>query len=611
MCGITGFIDYDGATTEQNLENASAHLQSRGGNGNGIIFEKHEKYTVGLANERLAIIDLSNKSLQPFTSPCGNYTLTFNGTIYNYIEIRQDLIKYGVIFNTLSDTEVLIESYIKWGLKMFEKLDGVFAFAILDRRKNQLVIARDAIGVKPLYIYKTNEFFAFSSAVGALFNYPLITKKINAEALKLYFRNGYFTGEATIFENIYSFKKGNATIIDLNSSHSYDTRITNLAAKPILNITLNETEIITTIEELITDSVLKRSIADTSVGVLLSSGYDSATVAAILQKNQAKCVKTFTLGFQNKNFDEAPAAKKIAAYLKTNHQEYYINNKQAAETVALLPEIFDQPMGDSGAIPLVFIAKNAAKDVKVLLGAEGGDELFGGYNAYRQAIKINAYANRIPGFLKPSIANLLGSKKEKIKEIFNATSLLNTYTTINSYFTYTEINTLLNVTHFANKQNNKTQNIKTLLAYDIDHYLPNDLLLKTDSSCMYFGVENRDALLKTNLVNYLKNLDEKWFIKDGISKYLLKKITHKYIPEKLMSKQKKGFSVPISLWLNTFLKPYVDEYLSHTELNKHNLFNPEVIFKIKNDFYVKGVATNAKKIWLLLQFQMWYNRWMN
>ncbi|RZK24204.1 MAG: asparagine synthase (glutamine-hydrolyzing) [Flavobacterium sp.] len=397
MCGITGFIDYQKLVSETDLTNASSAIRHRGGSGNGHIFEKHEKYNLGLANERLATIDISSDGKQPFTSLCGNYTITFNGTIYNYLELRASLIKYGVTFKTLSDTEVLLECYKKWGQQLFDKIDGAFAFAIVDRKEKQLFLARDTMGVKPLYFYKDKNLFAFSSELKGILQYP-IDKNTNLNALEKYLRHGYFLGDDTIFLNVFNFKKQHYFIIDLNSGNHLERKFEN-HPKGIIDMPNDEEQIIVKLNELVTESILKRNVADVNVGVMLSGGYDSATVAAVLQKNQAKKLKTFTLGFEDKTLNEAPHAKMIANFLNTNHTEYYIDNAGAIETLESLPYIFDEPMGDSGAIPLAFLVKKIAdQEVKVLLGAEGGDELFAGYSSYKQAIFLHKKSAELPGF---------------------------------------------------------------------------------------------------------------------------------------------------------------------------------------------------------------------
>lgn len=615
MCGITGFIDHTHVLNEQDLKTASSVLQHRGGNGNGFIFDQKEHYTLGIANERLATIDLNTKAQQPLTSTCGKYSISFNGSIYNYLELRETLIKYGVIFSTLSDTEVIIESYKKWGYGAFEKLDGSFAFVILDRKLNQLLIAKDEIGAKPLYYYKTKGFYAFASEIRALLTYPNIEKKVNKNAISTYFKYGYFLGEETIYQDIYKCKKGYLTVVDIHSGNNYDTPLKRKKTYPEVKVDPNETEgqVLDKIEEFLTESILKRNVADVPGGVLLSGGYDNATVAAILQKNQSRRIKTFTVGFEGEKFDQAPQARKIAEHLKTNHHEFYLDKKEAYDILLDLPNVFDEPIGDSGAIPLLFIAKKVNKDVKMLLGAEGGDELFGGYRTYGRAIKFDAIEqSKAPKFLKDLLIKILKKSSEKTKAVIDAEGLLHKYIEINACFTDGQISRLVNDEQkTTQKITHEAHTIKDLLIYDLHNYLPNDLLFKSDRCFMHFNVDNRDALLNMELINYLSTLNPEWFIKDGEQKYLLKKITNKYIPAHLMDEPKKGFAIPLASWLKTSFKPFVNLYLSKDKLAVHNLLNTQEVLKIKASFNRNPTAYNAQKVWLILQFQLWYFKWMN
>lgn len=607
MCGITGFIDYQKSISEQDLLNASYSLRHRGGDGNGHIYEHHEKFNLGLANERLATIGPLNGT-QPFTSSCGNYIITFNGTIYNYLDLRASLIKNGITFSTLSDTEVLLECYKKWDSQLFDKIDGAFAFAILDRKKKQLFIARDTLGVKPLYFYKDKNFFAFSSELKAMFQYP-IEKKTNTNALEKYFRYGYFHGTETIFEDIHNFKKQHYFIIDLNSGNFLEDKFNNSCSK-LTALPNNEDEISERIHELLTESILRRNVADVNVGVMLSGGYDSATVAAILQKNQARKIKTFTLGFKDKKLNEAPDALAIAKHLKTNHTEFYIDDLAAIDALERTSEIFDEPMGDSGAIPLAVLIKNIAKEnIKVLLGAEGGDELFAGYPNYSRALFLNRKIKQIPDFIKPTILRFAKARKNKLAEIFNSKDLLSTYEIVSSLFPYKELSSLLNkdLTEKARYERGGNS-LKAILKYDQDNYLSNDLLLKSDRISMFYGIDNRDTLLSTNLIDYVNLVDDSMIIKNGLLKSQLKKITHQYIPQQLIDKPKKGFNIPIVNWLKTIYRPYVEHYLAPSQLAKHEIFNIQEVIQIKKRFYTYGQAADARKLWLILQFQMWYGK---
>ncbi|TKC06627.1 asparagine synthase (glutamine-hydrolyzing) [Pedobacter polaris] len=613
MCGITGFIDHNHSISETDLKNASATLTHLGDYGTGIIFDQKDHYTLGLANARQPTIDLSEKAAQPLTSNCGNYTITINGTIYNYLELRESLIKYGVIFSTLSDTEVVLECYKKWGNKAFELLDGSYSFALVDRKLSLLLIARDDLGAKPLYYIKQKGFYAYSSEIRALLALPPVHKSINKNAMSTFFRYGYFIEEETIYKDIYRFKKGNLTTIDLHSGNSYDSPLVKFKLKPDNNSTETEEQVLARIEELLTESILKRNVGKVPIAVLLSGGYDSSTVAAILQKNQSKRIKTYTIGFKDSKLDEASRAKNIAAYLKTNHKEFYLDKEKALTIVKNLSSIFDEPIGDSSAIPLAFIANEVRAEVKVLLGSEGGDEMFGGYRTYAKALKLNGLLNtNLPKIIKQTILGFLKYTQPQMKEAIEADSLLNKYLAINACFTTNQINVLLNSDYnFEKKPKKQASSIKDLLIYDLHHYLPNNILVRNDKCFRYYGVENRDALLKTDLIDYLSTLDPELFLKNGQQKYLLKKITYKYIPESLMHDPKKGFVIPLASWLKTSFKPLVETYLAPARLKEHNLLNVSEVQKIKAAFYSNSSTYNAQKVWLILQFQMWYEKWFS
>ncbi|RZL46500.1 MAG: asparagine synthase (glutamine-hydrolyzing) [Pedobacter sp.] len=613
MCGITGFIDHNHNISENGFKNAANALAHLDHTGIGIYFEEKDHFAIGLANKQTATIDLSQKATQPFTSNCSNYTITVNGTIYNYLELRETLIKYGVIFYTLSDTEVIIECYKKWGNKAFEMLDGSYSFALIDRKLSLLLIARDDLGAKPLYYVKQKGFYAFATEIRALLTYHSIHKKINKVAMSNFFRYSYFIGDETIYEDIFKFKKGNLTTIDLHSGNSYDMPLIKFKLRPEITSTETEDKVVERIEELLTESILKRNVGEVPIGVLLSGGYDSSTVAAILQKNQSKRIRTYTLGYNEQKFDEGPNAKKIAEHLKTNHQEFYLDKMKAFSIVKKLPDIFDEPIGDSSAISLAFIAEELKGEVKVLLGSEGGDEMFGGYRTYAKALKIEALMQKsAPKFVKNTLMSLVKTLKPQMKEVIEANNLLDRYLAINACFSTKQIHDLLAGEHnFDYKQKSKASTIKELLIYDLHNYLPNSILSKNHKSFSYFGIENRDALLKTDILDYLSTLNPALFIKDGQQKYILKKITHQYIPEELMHRPQKGFAIPLASWLKTSLKPLVNMYFAPSKLKEHNLLNVKEVQKIKAAFYANSNMYNAQKIWLILQFQMWYERWIS
>ncbi|RZK39045.1 MAG: asparagine synthase (glutamine-hydrolyzing) [Pedobacter sp.] len=610
MCGIIGFVDNTHNITEKHLQDACATLKPSSEVENRIFFEANEWFSIGLANQLPSTIGSKGKINQPITSSCGLYTIILNGTLYNYVELREILIKYGVIFSTLTDSEVLLECYKKWGRRMFERLDGSLSFGIIDRDLKQCVVYRDFIGTKPLFYYKMKGMYAFGSEIKSILSLPSVEKKINSNAIATYFRFGYFAGTDTIYENIFQFEKGTITVIDLHSGNNYDEPIFINSSETLELPSEDETQVIERVEELLTESILKRNVADVPTGILLNSGYDSAVLAALLQKNQSKRIKTFTIGFESNKFDEAKKTKLIAQHLKTSHKDFYFTQKEAVDLFESLPSIFEEPIGDSAALAFLFMGKSVNNEVKVLLGAEGGDVLFGGYRAYLKAIKMHGLPSQVPSFLKSTFNQLLKYAPAKTQEVINADNLLNTYQNINACFTQQEIEKLLgHSNYFVARQKKGEKNLKDLMKYDLENYLPNGLLYRDEKCLMHCGIENREAFLKNDVVSYLSKLDEKWFLRDGKNKYLLKQITHKYLPELLVDNTKRGFTIPLPLWLKTCLKPFVETYLSTEKLNAHGILKVSEVMKIKSAFYLNGSIKNAKKIWLLVQFQMWYEKW--
>lgn len=604
MCGITGFVDTAHIVDGDNLKKVLASLAHPDKNHTDFVFEQKEHFKAGLAS-----LPSLHPNSQMFNSTDGLYSICLNGSIYNYLSLRETLIKYGVIFNTLTDTEVLLAAYIKWGHKLFDKIEGAYAFAILDRKLNQLLLARDVIGSKSLFYYQSTGFYAFSSEIRTLFCYPNITKEINPNALTTYFRSGYFAGDETIYQQIFAFKKGTITVIDLNSGNSYDAPI--LFAKKT-NETTESEKVIERVEELLTESILKREVPELVSGVWLNSCYDSSILAAILQKNQSKRIKTFTLDFENQRSNETIKANKIAEHLKTNHKSFHFSQKDAIQLLENMPDIFEVPMGDSNILSFLFMGQNIQDEVKILLTTESSDVLFGGYHSYLMALKLDAFTKHIPPYLKGLANTMMKFTSSKTQEVLKGKQLLQKYQALNTCFTQAEIEKLIiNPQSHPFKEHRGDINLKTLLNDDLENYLPNNLLYKADKGLMYYGIDHRDAFLKTELIEYLSELDETWFIKGWQSKYILRKIANKHLPESYINARSEDHHIPLSSWLKTCFRPYIESYLTTEQLNKHQLLNIDEVLAIKKAFYHSGSLNLAKKVWLLLQFQMWYQRWID
>ena len=400
MCGITGFCDFNKSIKKEFLENATSVLKHRGpDDSNSEVYETGNA-TIGFGHRRLSILDLSACGRQPMHSDDENISIILNGEIYNFKEIKKELQNEGHLFHSASDTEVIIKSYQQWGIDAVHKFIGMFAFVLFDKNKNVLYCFRDRAGVKPFYYYKNNDCVLFASELKAFHEYPLFKKEINEEAVSLFFKYAYIRAPHTIFKNAFKLQAGHYLEIDISKKEVKEIKyydVINFYNKPKLKI--SEEEAIEETERLMKSAFQYRLVSDVTVGVFLSGGYDSSAVAAILQKNNQQKIKTFTIGFHENNFNEAPYAKKIANYLGTDHHEFYCTEKEAQNIIPQLADIFDEPFGDSSAIPTTLVSRFAAKQVSVALSADGGDEIFAGYNRYRQLSLIYELKNKLPDFL--------------------------------------------------------------------------------------------------------------------------------------------------------------------------------------------------------------------
>ncbi|HEX7367549.1 MAG TPA: asparagine synthase (glutamine-hydrolyzing) [Pelobium sp.] len=598
MCGITGFVDFEKEINLKNLKNAALQLSHRGPDDKGQFYIENEYANIGLASRRLSIIDLSSNGQQPMVSDCKNYILVFNGTIYNYKELRTKLSNLGYRFRSESDTEVLLACYKTWGNQTLSFINGVFAFCIYDKEKNLIIIARDNIGIKPLFYHYQNNIFSFSSEIKAIKNYGT-GNLVDKDSLAFFLKHGYFPNHSSIFKNIKKVSPGEFLELDISTQHLSKCKFWEIPEMELGKINPDEDKIVDTSHELVKHSVISRTVADTNFGILLSGGIDSATTAAIAQKYSATPINTFTIGFEEQRLDESANARKIAAHLKTNHSEHILTKKEALETIKNIGKIYDEPMGDSGAIALFAAVKFAKTKVKVLLSSEGGDELFGGYQSYIIAKKWYRLFNILPktkifNFIHPKISSLLSSK-----------SIIDFYNNINAYFTDEEIVSLITPTPLLIAETEVNGNsLNKMLFFDLNNYLPEDLLMKADRTCMYWGVENRDPLLDKNLVSYANQIPDKFKIKGNIKKYVLKEIAYKYIPKNLLNYPKKGFSIPVENWLKNDLKDFVLAELKDSSI--YGLLDKQQVNYILSQF-LKNKKGYYRKIWILLSLKLWAN----
>ena len=385
MCGITGFIDYTTDTSEDTLSKMNTELTHRGPDDHGKSYFLHDHFSVGLAHRRLSILDLSNKGKQPMQFE--SLVIVYNGEIYNFREIRSELISHNYTFVSDCDTEVILKAFHRWGIDCVKKFNGMFSFSLLDKKTNKLFIVRDRCGVKPCFYYKKNNLILFSSELKSFHKHPRFEKRINTNSLGLYLQYGYVPEPFTIFENTFKVKAGTYLQIDLLRNHITEEQYWNVSSfyeKPRLNI--DSLEASEELENLMQSSFDYRMVSDVPVGVFLSGGYDSSLVTALLQKESTKKLNTFTIGFNETNYNEANFANAVSKHLGTNHNEYYCSQQDVLNMLPGLCEIYDEPFADSSSIPTILVSKLAKESVSVSLSADGGDEIFGGYSKYTQCL---------------------------------------------------------------------------------------------------------------------------------------------------------------------------------------------------------------------------------
>jgi asparagine synthase (glutamine-hydrolysing) len=621
MCGITGFVDFSKKSTKKDIENMTCSLSHRGPDSSDHYFEETDLFSLGMGHQRLSIIDISQNGNQPMFFE--NLIIVYNGEIYNFKEIRTELIKYGYTFKTDSDTEVVIKSFHKWGYFCVNKFNGMFAFAIYNQYTKKLFLFRDRMGVKPLYYYYKNNIFLFGSELKTFHKIKNFTKKINIESLDMFFRFGYIMQPFTIFDNAFKLEAGYYIEFDLNSKKLTKNKYWDIYSlyKPDKNI-LDFSYYYRQLEEILISAFKYRTVSDVPLGVFLSGGIDSSLVASILARHSDSRLNTFTIAFEESEFNEGEYSKKIADHLGCKHKEFVCTQKDALSLLDKIPEYFDEPFGDSSSIPTMLLSKNTSAHVKVALSGDGGDELFFGYNKYFRILNLKKKLDYIPVFLNKSFIfsenNIKDNKlrrnyyllKNSIKYRKNSSKLLEYRS---SRFTCDELNKILIQSYKRAESNfdlyNRTIpfNLNMQLT-DMSTYLIDDILVKTDRASMAYSLETREPMLDHRIIEFAVNLPDKYKYNSCGGKFILKEILKKYIPEDLFNRPKMGFGIPVSKWMRNDLKEKLDYYLSHENIKKSSILDFNEVDIIKKNFY-SGNNTEFEKLWFILMFQTWHEKW--
>ncbi len=613
MCGISGFISSQ--YSKEDLEQMTNVLQHRGPDAGAAFFDEQSR--IGLGHRRLSIIDLTTNANQPYTSQCGGYKMVFNGEIYNYKEIIKELkFKHKFEPKTNSDTEVVLEAFATWGADFVNKLNGMFAIAIWDITKKELLLFRDRLGIKPLYYYQKDDCFAFASEIKALVS--LVEKEnltVNFDTITDLLHYGYATGNSSIYNEIRKVESGNYMqvangIIVKNNSF---WKIEDIVQKELFS---NEDQVVKELDHKISNAVAQRMLADVPLGTFLSGGIDSSLITATAQKLSNSPINTFSIGFKDQKQDESKYAKEIAKTLKTNHNELILSEQDAIAEVDKLFDVFDEPFGDSSAIPTLLVCQMAKKQITVALSGDGGDELFLGYGMYNWAERLSnslLYTLRKP--ISKSL-NILGNKKYKRGAlVLNAPSKQHLKSHIFSQeqylFSKREIEQLLINPNKGNLILEEFDLSRTLnpmegqAFFDLKNYLKDDLLVKVDRSSMFHSLEVRVPLLDHNVVSYAMNIAPQLKYKNGESKYILKQVLYQYLPKALFDRPKKGFSVPLSKWLKTDLKYLIDTFLSKTRVENAGIVRFEIVNSLIQR-YLKGEDYLYNRLWMLIQIHRFF-----
>ena len=634
MCGITGFIDFNNTSSLEILKGCTDVMFHRGPDGNGYEFLQQEDYQVGLGHRRLSIIDLSDAGRQPMWYK--NYCIVFNGEIYNFAEIKNELENRGHQFVSHSDTEVILHAWEEWKVNMVHRCIGMFAFAIYDRYEQELYCFRDRPGVKPFYYSWSEGLFLFGSELKALMHHPRFKKNINIDAVAAFLQLGYVPSPHSIFHDTYKLMPGHFLKVDFKTRdistqqywNVYDTYNQNA-------IDISYGEAVTETEKLLLNSFQYRMVSDVPVGVFLSGGYDSTCVTALLQKNNTEKIKTFTIGVEHAGINEAPYAKEIAAHLGTQHTEHYCTEKEALEIVPMLPFFYDEPFADSSAIPTTLVSKIAREQVTVALSADGGDEVFAGYNRYDYVSKYGKVLKRLPAPIRKTVAGIMEyvpaksvpvlskqylfkSRYQKIKSLLKNPSEENLMLQLTKVMEDEEVSTLFKNSVSTVKTALQSKELKEefysplafMMAIDYQTYLPDDILQKVDRATMTVSLEGREPFLDHRIIEWAAKLPMNYKYNNGNKKHIIKEIVHKYVGKELMDRPKTGFGIPIADWLNKDLKPFVETFLNKDFIMKQQLFHYDEIDRIINSFY-NGKTERAETVWYLLMFQMWYDKWIN
>lgn len=624
MCGINGAVlkKYTAHTVEDFhliLSQMNNQIIHRGPDDEGYFYNHDDNHSIGMAMRRLAIIDIESGQ-QPMFSEDRSVAIVYNGEIYNYLELKHKLTQQGQVFHTTSDTEVILKLYEQEGIEGVNKLDGMFAFSLYDHRIGKLFIARDFFGEKPLYYSLTEEGFYWSSELKSIMKVNKHKPVISRVGLNLYFQLTYIPAPYTIYEKIYKLDPNHLLILDCNSL-TYSVNSIQQNFKEYNIGSKKDAKKVT--HDLVTKSVITRSVSDVPVGTFLSGGVDSSIVTMALAKQNSARIDTFSIGFEKKSFDETEKSRTVAKLINSRHHEFIVREKDMAGRLSDIILNFDEPFADSSALASYLVSENTRKHVKVALTGDGGDEIFGGYNKYLMGMLNQKYttifSESIHIKLKNSLLNLLREKEDSRGIKFKLRRLLNAidyrgdfyYNIISLGFSADEIKMILTEENYVAdtlqyyKKEKNASSLTDFRKIDLQLSLEGDLNVKVDRTSMLASLECRAPFLNKELWNFSNQLPESYLIKGLDKKHILKEAFKEYFPKKFLDQPKKGFAVPVGDWLRSELRAELELYSEERFLQKQNIFNINEIKQLVNN-HLMGKIDNTFRLWTFYCFQKWY-----
>jgi asparagine synthase (glutamine-hydrolysing) len=626
MCGIAGSFSLNGFFSEADIAKASKMIAHRGPDGSGIYADEK----VVLAHRRLSIIDLDARASQPMLSHNKRYVMSYNGEVYNYIELREQLQRNFsgtplAEFKTTSDSEVILKLFEAYGVGFVTHLNGMFAIAIYDTLEQKLFLFRDRFGIKPLFYYvDDNGSFCFASELKALLAISKISKEVNHQAILYFLQSGFVPAPHTIFSKISKLESGSTLVFDgLKPSVSSFWQHRNCNKSEQIT---DEGIMLHKLDELLNEAVRLQLRCDVPYGVFLSGGVDSSLITAIAARHVSQPLNTFSIGFHEQTHDESEYAKAVAKTIGTHHHEFKVAIRDAINLIDTFFETYDEPYADTSGIPTMLVSALAAKQVKVVLAGDGGDELFFGYGTHNWAKRLSQFPFR--HLRKPfkSALPYFGSRYSRIAHLLNFSRTkdflpAHIHSQEQYLFSHSEMNDLLLDSFYQKTKNNlglrnrqlnewfnsdkqcSPEELQSL--YELKFPFQDDLLTKVDRASMLYALETRVPYLDNILVEYSFNIPTHLKIKNGINKYPLKKVLSAYIPESLFMRPKRGFSIPLAKWLKSDWKYLIEQYLSEETIHQAGIVKYDYVKSLLKQFF-SGQEYMYNRIWCLIVLHRWY-----